>query len=279
MPNNQTQVNFEPEFYPIDRLLVVGPLADAKPFAGRADRAGHSVTMMLPDEEIENAHVSHRVLASGEAVDPEEFDLVLELHCADLESKAEALLYLEDAVAENIPIVTLTLAISAGELSRDLLIPERIVGVSILPPFQDSRFVELMRTPHTTHDMLRTADRFFESIGFDKENRAEVGDCPGGVLARTVCCLVNEAALAVQEGIASAEDIDRALRLASGFPFGPLSWGDRIGLERVLTVMEGLHAEFKEERYRPAPQLKRLVRAGLTGVAAGTGFFEYVNRG
>jgi 3-hydroxybutyryl-CoA dehydrogenase len=261
-----------PELYPIHRLLIVGPLADAEAVARRADAAGHSVTLLIPDEELENAKTSFRLLQRGEPVAEDAADVVLELHCVDLEAKAEALLYLEDALGEEIPIITLALALSTGELVREMLIPDRVVGVSMLPPFDESKLAEIMDTPHTDDKTRHTAERLFESIGLPT---VRISDGPGGVLARTVCCLVNEAALASQERIASAEDLDLALRLGANYPSGPLAWGDRIGLDRVLAVMEGLFAEYKEERYRPAPLLKRLVRAGFIGLKSGTGFFSY----
>ena len=96
-------------------------------------------------------------------------------------------------------------------------------------------------------------------------------------MGRTVCCLVNEAAFALGERVAAAEEIDRAMQLGVSYPQGPLAWGDQIGLDRVLAVLDGLYAEYKDERYRPAPLLRKLVRAGNTGVRSGTGFF--VHRG
>jgi 3-hydroxybutyryl-CoA dehydrogenase len=270
MSNNS--ISLEPSFYPIERALLVGPLADVKPLADKAAAAGHRITLLLPEEEIEAAETNHKVLAQGEAVGEDDFDVVLELHCTDLEAKADALFYLEDTLSETVPILTLTLAISAGELTREMLMPERVVGVCLLPPFAEVAIAELMATPHTSGETMRTALRFFESVGLET---AQVADSPGGVLARTVCCLVNEAAFALQEKIASAEDLDQAMRLGVNYPFGPLTWGDLIGLDRVLAVMDGLYAEFKEERYRPAPLLKKLVRAGHTGLKAGTGFFSY----
>ena len=185
--------------------------------------------------------------------------MALELHCTELQTKAETLYYLEDALGENVPIVSLTMAISTSELARELLMPERIVGVSLLPPFAESTFAEIMPSMFTDKATIRTAERFFESLGLRTER---VGDSPGGVLVRTVCCLVNEAALALQDKIATAEEIDQAMLLGVNYPSGPLAWGDKIGLDRVLAVMDGLYAEFKEERYRTTPLLRKLVRAG-----------------
>lgn len=271
MSNNT--ISLTPEFYPIERVLLAGPHADCKPLADRAVAAGHTVTLLLPDEEAEQSPKGHRVLQAGEAVGEEDFDIVVELHCADLEAKAEVLLYLEDALAEHVPIVTLTLAISTGELAREMLIPERVAGVCLLPPLETCALAEIMGAPHTGSETLKTAERFFESIGM---SAARVADSRGGVLARAVACLINEAALALQDGVATAEEIDQAMRLGLNYPHGPLAWGDRIGLDRVLAVMDGLYAEFKEERYRPVPLLKQRVRAGFYGERSGRGFFTHV---
>jgi 3-hydroxybutyryl-CoA dehydrogenase len=265
-------ISFSSELYPIERVLMVGPLADVKPLADRATAAGHTVTALLPEEEIDIAPRGQRVLAREEAVNADDYDLALDLHCTNLEAKADALLYLDEALAEDAPIITLTLAISTGELAREMMVPERVVGAMLLPPFDSCAMAELMTTPHTNAESLETVKRFFESVGL---STARVADGPAGVLGRTVCCLVNEAAMAVQERIASPAEIDQAMRIGANYPFGPLAWGDRIGLDRVLAVMDGLFAEFREERYRPAPVLRRLVRAGQTGVQAGMGFFSY----
>jgi 3-hydroxybutyryl-CoA dehydrogenase len=260
-------ISFSSELYPIERVLLVGPMADVKPFAERAAAAGHTVTALLPDEEIDSAPKGLKVLGHEEAVNADDYDLALELHCTNLEAKADALLYLDEALNDDAPILTLTLAISTGELSREMMMPERVVGVCLLPPFDQCATAELMVTPHTNRESFETAKRFFESAGL---STAKVGDSPAGVLGRTVCCVINEAAMAMQDRIASAEEIDKAMRLGGHYPLGPLAWGDRIGLDRVLAVMEGLFAEFKEERYRPAPLLRKLVRAG-------TGFYNARN--
>jgi 3-hydroxybutyryl-CoA dehydrogenase len=91
-----------------------------------------------------------------------------------------------------------------------------------------------------------------------------VGDAPGLVLARIVCCLVNEAAFAIGEGVGAAADVDRGLELGLNHPRGPVAWSEAIGPERVLGVLDGLWAERREERYRAAPLLRRAVALGST---------------
>jgi 3-hydroxybutyryl-CoA dehydrogenase len=103
----------------------------------------------------------------------------------------------------------------------------------------------------------------------------DVTPAAGGVLERIVCQVINECAFALGEGVGSAEDIDTGMVLGLNYPRGPLTWADQIGLDHVLAVLDGLWQEYREERYRPAPELRRLVRAGRLGRASGGGFFAY----
>jgi 3-hydroxybutyryl-CoA dehydrogenase len=103
----------------------------------------------------------------------------------------------------------------------------------------------------------------------------EVQPAAGGVLSRIVCQVINECAFALGEGVGSAADIDTGMVLGLNYPRGPLAWADQIGLDNVLAVLDGLWEEYHEERYRSAPELKRLVRAGQLGRSTGAGFFSY----
>jgi 3-hydroxybutyryl-CoA dehydrogenase len=104
---------------------------------------------------------------------------------------------------------------------------------------------------------------------------AKVVPTGGGVLERIVCQVINECAFALGEGVGSAEDIDTGMVLGLNYPRGPLAWADELGLDHVLAVLDGLWEEYREERYRAAPVLRRLVRDGLLGRATGAGFFKY----
>jgi 3-hydroxybutyryl-CoA dehydrogenase len=103
----------------------------------------------------------------------------------------------------------------------------------------------------------------------------EVQPAAGGVLERIICQVINECAFALGEGVGSAADIDTGMVLGLNYPRGPLAWADQIGLDHVLAVLDGLWEEDHEERYRSAPELKRLVRAGRLGRSTGAGFFSY----
>ncbi len=115
-------------------------------------------------------------------------------------------------------------------------------------------------------------ERAFQGLGL---HTARVRPSPVGVLPRIVCQVINECAFALGEGVGSAQDIDAGMTLGMNYPRGPLAWADAIGLQHVAAVLGALWEEYREERYRPAPVLLRLVRAGRRGRTAGAGFFEY----
>jgi 3-hydroxybutyryl-CoA dehydrogenase len=146
------------------------------------------------------------------------------------------------------------------------------VGFHVLAPLQGAGLVELTRGESSSPVAAARAERFFTALG---KHVAWVGDAPGLVLGRIVCQVINESAFALGEGVGSAEDIDTGMVLGLNYPRGPLAWADAIGLDHVLAVLEALGDEYREERYRPAPALRRLVRAGRLGRAAGAGFFDY----
>jgi 3-hydroxybutyryl-CoA dehydrogenase len=146
------------------------------------------------------------------------------------------------------------------------------VGFHALPPLAESHLVELTRGPGTAQSAVDAAENFFATLG---KHTAWVADAPGLVLGRIVCQVVNEAAFALGEGVGSAEDIDAGMVHGLNYPRGILGWADAIGLDQVLTVLEALFDERREERYRPAPALTRLVYSGRLGHQTGEGFFAY----
>jgi 3-hydroxybutyryl-CoA dehydrogenase len=150
------------------------------------------------------------------------------------------------------------------------------VGFHALPPFRDCKLVELTRSESSSPAAAARAERFFAALGKHVE---WVGDAPGLVLGRIVCQLVNESAFALGEGVGSAHDIDTGMVLGLNHPRGPLAWADEIGLDHVLLVLEALCEEYREERYRPAPALQRLVLSGRLGRETGAGFFDYDETG
>jgi 3-hydroxybutyryl-CoA dehydrogenase len=133
------------------------------------------------------------------------------------------------------------------------------VGFHMLPPLEDSKLVELTRLPTTQPFAADAADEFFSKLGLLGE---WVEDAPGLVLGRIVCQLVNEAAFAIGEGVGSADDVDAGLTLGLSHPRGPVAWSESIGVDHVLSVLDALWDERREERYRAAPLLRRAAALG-----------------
>src|SRR6202007_1245541 len=144
------------------------------------------------------------------------------------------------------------------------------VGFHVLPPFEHAGLVELTRGEGSSPLGGPRAERFFATLG---KHTAWVGDAPGLVLGRIVCQVINESVFALGEGVGSARDVDTGMVLGLNHPRGPLEWADAIGLDHVLAVLDALCDEYREERYRAAPPLRRLVREGRLGAgSAGGGF-------
>ena len=146
------------------------------------------------------------------------------------------------------------------------------VGFHALPPLSETSLVELTRAPDSTPTAAAAAERLFTTLG---KHTAWVGDAPGLVLGRIVSQVVNEAAFALGEGIGTAEDIDTGMAHGLSYPRGPLRWADQIGLDHILLVLDALYDEYREERYRAAPLLRRLAWSGRLGRQTGEGFFSY----
>ena len=146
------------------------------------------------------------------------------------------------------------------------------VGFHALPPLAESGLVELTRGPDSADSAAAATERFFATLGM---HIAWVEDAPGLVLGRIVCQVINEAAFALAEGVGSAGDIDAGMVHGLNYPRGLLAWADRIGLDHVLSLLDGLFEERREERYRAAPLLRQLAWSGRLGRQTGEGFFSY----
>ncbi|HVC79062.1 MAG TPA: 3-hydroxyacyl-CoA dehydrogenase family protein [Chloroflexota bacterium] len=150
--------------------------------------------------------------------------------------------------------------------------PTRVVGFSAFGVPRDGMLVEVVPATRASPEAVRRATMFLESLGF-QVRALPVGSWP--IFPRMMAMVINEAAKAMGEGTATAADIDQAMKLGANDPEGPLALADRVGLAEILEILEGLHSEFGDDRYHPAPLLRRLVRAGDTGQAAGRGFHLY----
>jgi 3-hydroxybutyryl-CoA dehydrogenase len=181
-----------------------------------------------------------------------------------------------DALARHLPpdaaLATLCTAQSTTEIASWTPRPTRVVGFSLVPPLDELKLVEVAPGLCTEAAATAAVEALFRGAGCEV---ARVRDDAGLVLGRVLCLIINEAAAMLMEGVASARDIDTALKLGANYPRGPLEWADSIGVDFVYAVLRGLQEEQGEDRYRPAPLLRKMVLAGKLGRKSGSGFFDY----
>jgi 3-hydroxybutyryl-CoA dehydrogenase len=192
---------------------------------------------------------------------------------AGADDKKRALLQRLDAsLPATSVIVTSCLRCTVTQMASWIKKPERLVGFATFYPLKDRKLIELSGGLRTSETALAQAEQLCKSLG--KES-VRVKDTPGLTFPRILSLIINEAARSLEEGVASAEEIDIAMRLGVNYPQGPLKWADQIGLDEVVAVLEGLQRETGDDRYRPATLLKKLVTAGFHGETSGRGFYSY----
>jgi 3-hydroxybutyryl-CoA dehydrogenase len=199
-------------------------------------------------------------------------DLVVEAATENLPLKLKILKQLDELLGETVVIATNTSSISITQLAAVVRNPGRFIGMHFFNPVPLMGLVELIRglqTEDATHDLSHA---FVRHIG---KTPVTVRNSPGFVVNRILCPMINEAIFVLQEGLASAEDIDAGMRLGCNHPIGPLALADMVGLDTMLAVMEVFYEGFNDPKYRPAPLLKEMVAAGRLGRKNGRGFYSY----
>jgi 3-hydroxybutyryl-CoA dehydrogenase len=199
-------------------------------------------------------------------------DFIVEAATEDEPLKLKILRQLGAVAKDDAIIATNTSSISITKLGAAMKRPARFVGLHFFNPVPVMALVEVVRGRQTGDSTVEAAVALAKCLG---KTPVVVKDSPGFVVNRLLCPMLNEAALAYGEGIATAQDIDEAMKLGCNHPIGPLALADLIGLDVLLAVMEVFHRDFKDPKYRPAPLLKEMVAAGKLGRKTGRGFHTY----
>ena len=198
--------------------------------------------------------------------------LVIEAATENLALKVKILQQVAASVADDCVIATNTSSLSITQLGASVSQPERFIGVHFFNPVPMMALVEIIRGLQTSDATYASAMALTERVG---KTAISAGNRPGFVVNRILVPMINEAIMVLQEGLASAEDIDTGMRLGCNQPIGPLALADLIGLDTLLAIMEAFHEGFSDSKYRPAPLLKEMVAAGWLGRKTGRGFFTY----
>ena len=199
-------------------------------------------------------------------------DLVIEAVFEDLAVKHDLFARIEGVVAHDTVLATNTSALSVTEIAAPLAHPERVVGMHFFNPAPVLPLVEVIRGELTSGAAFDTAYAFAEHIGKDP---IACDDTPGFVVNRILIPVLNDAVQVLEEGTASAEDIDKGMRLGTGWPIGPLALIDLIGIDVHVHVCEALWNAYREPKFAPPPRLVRMTKAGLLGRKSGQGFYTY----
>lgn len=182
----------------------------------------------------------------------ESVDFIFELTNFNEEIKFNILNFIDEKNSKGI-LISSSLCITALEQAVNSKYPERIIGAAMYPTFLNNKGIEIAKTNFTSQDNFNKAKKLFENL--DKEVY-EVIDRPGMISMRIISMIINEAYSVLQEGTSNKEDIDIAMKLGTNYPFGPIEWSEKIGIDLIYNILKAMFDEFGDDRYRITPLLK-----------------------
>lgn len=209
-------------------------------------------------------------LKTGVYEDLNDVDFIIEAVLEKMEIKKDLFTKLDEICKESCIFGTNTSSLSVTEIAKG--IKHDVIGMHFFNPADRMKLVEVISGINTPAAVKDTVIELAKALG---KTPVEVAEGPGFVVNRILIPMINEAAFILQEGIASAEDIDTAMKLGANHPMGPLALGDLIGLDVVLAILDVLQAETGDPKYRACTLIKKMVRGGKLGQKTGVGFYDY----
>jgi 3-hydroxybutyryl-CoA dehydrogenase len=223
-------------------------------------------------DEADATAITGRVTASADLDALADSDLVLESVVEDLDIKRQLFGELDRIVKDGAILATNTSTLPVVELAAETDRPERVVGIHFFNPAPAMSLVEVVRTLVSSDETVADAVAFAEACG---KTPVVVEDRAGFIVNALLFPYLNNAVRMLENGTASRDDIDAAMKGGCGFPMGPLALLDLVGLDTSVAILDALHAEFGDPNYRAVPLLRRMVTAGHLGRKSGRGFYDY----
>ena len=222
--------------------------------------------------ELEKKAAMEHIHGSTDIHIVKDADLIIEATTEDMEAKKALFRQLDEICRPGVILATNTSSLSITDIAEVTKRPDKVIGMHFFNPVPAMKLVEIilgMKTSHETKIVILELSRKLD------KTPVEVAESPGFVVNRILIPSINEGIGILESHVASAEDIDKAMMLGANHPMGPLALGDLIGLDVCLAIMNVLHYETGDQKYRPRPLLRKRVRAGKLGRQTGEGFYKY----